>query len=373
MIEPKFSPNAIIVLEKRYLLPGETPRDMLWRVADGNEEYYEMMANLDFLPNSPTLFNAGTGKGTLSACFKFDVPDSLEGIMDVARKAALVQKWGGGVGYALSEIRAKGTMVAGTGRQACGPVAVMRHIYHPLATIFQQGGKRPGAQMGILHCDHPDIREFIHCKDENPDDLSTFNISVALTDKFMEIALGDPGSSQGALWDEICESAWKTGDPGCYFIDAAERGNPTPHLGKLTGTNPCGEVPLLDNEACNLGSINLGNHVSNGKVDYGKLMVTTRTATRFLDDILNQNWFPVAAIDSAVGQTRKLGLGVMGWADMLAALAIPYDSVEAAGLGGNIMREIQAVADDESTTIGLSKGPYPAAKAGVVLRNATRT
>src|SRR3990167_7611928 len=308
----------------------ETPDEMLQRVSFGNPSYYRMMRYLEFLPNSPTLFNAGTGRGTLSACFKFDVPDDMIGIMDVAKKAALVQKWGGGVGF----IR----------------------MFNSLGEVVTQSGKREAAQMAIISCDHPDVEEFITMKAVNPDGLRTFNVSVALTDKFMEeVMVG--GTQAEKLLGLMAEVACATGDPGCYFIDAAERDNPTPWLGKLTGTNPCGEIPLLDNEACNLGSINLSKFADDGRVKFTELQATVATAIQFLDDILEHNQFPHEDITEAVRLTRKLGLGVMGWADMLAQLRIPYDSQTALDLAGKVMSTVQKVADSTSASLARVRGP----------------
>jgi len=297
-IVPAFGANAMKVLCKRYLRPvtsqlaadargpdgicsycgksHETPEEMLDRCSFGNDDYYNLLASLDFLPNSPTLFNAGTGQGTFSACFKLDVEDSLESIQRVDTKAAFVQKWGGGVGYALSEIRPKGRPIKTTHGKACGPIAVLRK-YQATAQMITQGGKREGAQMAILHCDHDDVREFIHCKDLPPEcacaqcsirasceydrtkALNTFNLSVACTDEFMAkvergtCATNKKDAAAYQLFNEIVDSAWRRGDPGLFFIDTAERANPTPWLGKITGTNPCGEVPMLNNEACLAG------------------------------------------------------------------------------------------------------------------------
>lgn len=369
-ITPIFSENSMKVLCKRYLLPKtnkdackhcggfhETPEEMFERAAFGNEDYYNLLASLDFLPNSPTLFNAGTNQGTFSGCFKFDVEDSMIGIMDVARKAALVQKWGGGVGYCMSAIRPYGSLVKTTHGKACGPIAVLK-LYHAVSEMITQGGKREGAQMAILDCYHKDIRDFIHCKDD-VESLSTFNLSVACTDDFMKnVSIGN--SEEGRLFDEIVRSAWKTGDPGLYFIDAAERDNLTPWLGRLTGTNPCGEVPLLDNEPCNLGSINLSHLIRDGKFDFERLKEITRLATRYLDEVLDNNTFPDEAITKAASLTRKLGLGVMGWADTLALLHIPYDNQEAVDLGSEVMKTVQDTAHKESRKLGTEKGFCPA-------------
>jgi ribonucleoside-diphosphate reductase alpha chain len=338
----------------------------------GQEDFLDMLTSLDFLPNSPTLFNLGTGQGTLSACFKFDVPDSMEGIMDVATKSAMVQKFGGGVGYALSDLRAEGAPIKSTHGKACGPNAVIR-LYQSVAEMVTQGGKRPGAQMGILSVDHPDIRAFIHLKDSDPQRYSTFNISVAVTDSFMEEATVYDTRAYH-LFQEIVQSAWNTGDPGLYFMDVAERSNPTPHLGRLTGTNPCGEVPLLDNEACNLGSINLANHLTKNRegIDYEHLERTVRLAVQYLDMVLDRNTFPVPEITEAVAQTRKLGLGVMGWADALSLMGVHYDTAHALNMAENVMYFISHVAHHESRRIASIKGAYPACQDDP-RRNATVT
>ena len=365
-----FNPNASLILASRYLLPDETPDGFLERVSLRNPEYLRIMTDLEFLPNSPTLFNLGTGVGTYSGCFKFDIQDSLESIMDVARKAAFCQKWGGGVGYVLSELRPRGAPVGSTHRVALGPVGVMR-ILHSISKEITQGGRRNGAQMAILHVDHPDILEFIHCKDENPQALSTFNISVAITDEFMDHILNQQASiHEMKVWKAIAESAWRTGDPGLYFIDTAERANPTPYLGKLTGTNPCAEVPLLDNEACNLGSIDVGKFVTNGRIDGKRLEPVVRTAVRYLNEVLDRNTFPDPEITAAVGRTRKIGLGVMGWADALALMGIHYDTREAVNMGQLLMECINTWALEESIFLADKRGPY---EPGKLTRNATRT
>jgi ribonucleoside-diphosphate reductase alpha chain len=337
----------------------ETVQQMFERVSFGNDDYYELMANLDFLPNSPTLFNAGLeNAGTFSACFRFQVEDSMVAIMDVATKAAMVQKWGGGVGYYLGEVRSKDSPIKTTHGKACGPVAVMRH-FQSVANLITQGGKRRGAQMGILPIEHPDVIEFIHCKDEDSQALDTFNISVSVSNEFMRAAT-IVGTDEAKLLDQIAESAWKTGDPGLYFRDTAEDHNPTPEIGKLDGTNPCGEVPLLDNEPCNLGSINLNNFIYDEdgiKVfDYDRLSEITQIAVRFLDEILDHNTFPDPRIDFAARRTRKLGLGVMGWADTLATFEIDYDTNEAVEFGRVIMSSIQIAAHRASKELAKEKG-----------------
>lgn len=367
----QLSEYAQQLLAERYLAwkpdgSQETLNELLDRVSLGNPEYRRLMEEQRFLPNSPTLFNLGVSNGgTSSACFKFDVGDNLlepGGIMDVARKAAAVLKAGGGVGYTVSAIRPAGSLVNSTHGSALGPLRVLS-IYQNLAHNLTQGGKREGAQMGILHVDHPDIRDFIHLKDENPDYWETFNISVAATDSFMEaVKLGD--TTALGLFHQITEAAWLTGDPGLYFIDVAERGNPTPWLGMLTGTNPCGEVPLLDNEPCNLGSINLAQHLMlderGWQPDLAELERTVRLAVGFLDDILDNNTFPDEAITKIAMLTRKLGLGVCGLAEALAIMGIQYDSNEAVQLSEDISKAIQQWAHDESTNIGYEKGMCPA-------------
>ena len=358
----------------------ETYDQFFDRISMGDPVYRSVLLEpLNFLPNSPTLFNLGVpGAGTLSACFKFDVEDTLldgpNSIMAVATKAAGVTKFGGGVGYYLGNLRPRGALVNSTHGKAMGPVEVLKH-YQSVGHLITQAGKRDAAQMGILDAGHPDIREFIHVKDNNPQSLNTFNISVAVSDLFMQRAVNDNLSDESALLQEIAESAWKTGDPGLYFKDAAERGNPTPWLGKLTGVNPCGEVPLLNNEPCNLGSINLAKFVHEGAVDYRTLGPIVRLALRYLDDIVSLNTFPNKEIMAANLETRKLGLGVCGWADLLALLAIDYDSDDAVHLAHEVMGFINEEALAESMDLGNERGSAPAysALAGDHPRNATRT
>jgi len=371
----------------------ETVEELLTRCSFGSEEFYNLLASFDFTPGSPVWFNAGTNQGTMSACFKFDVDDTMietdAGILPVGTKAALVLKWGGGVGFYLGNIRPKDTLIRTTHGKACGPTAVMEY-YHAGAQLITQSGKRQAAQMAILPHNHPDIREFIHSKDV-PNDcicrsckhlsnckythtkvLSTFNISVSCTDDFMTRATTDSNSDEAKLFTEMIDCAWRRGDPGIYFIDTAERDNPTPWLGKLTGTNPCGEVPLLDNEACNLGSINLSHMVIPNKfsigpdegpenlIDTKKLERTVRLGVRYLDTVIDNNEYPLPVITETVRKTRKIGLGVMGWADMLAKLHIHYDTEMAVNLAEYVMGRIQEWAHDESFKLGAKKGHYPA-------------
>lgn len=364
----RFTDNALIILSKRYLATingrQETVEEFIERVSMGNEEYREhLIRPLNFLPNSPTLFNLDVpGAGTLSACFKFDVADTMldgsNGIMDTATKAAMVTKWGGGVGYYVGAIRPAGALVNSTHGKAMGPVAVLRY-YNAMAKMLTQSGKREAAQMGIIDVTHPDIYEFIHMKDDDPQGLSTFNISVAITDEFMEAAIADPTGKEAGLLRDMALSAWKTGDPGVYFVDRAERDNPTPYDGRLSGTNPCGEVPLLNNEPCNLGSINLRNFVKDGYFDYEKLGTVVTLATRYLDDVLDRNHFPDYRITAAAHFTRKLGLGVCGWADALALMRVPYASWEAVDLLGEVMQFIREKADAESIRLADEKRPAP--------------
>lgn len=369
--------SSMKVLCKRYLLPKGDKRkpcelcgkkhetvDELWeRVGFGNPKFVEMLSRLDFLPNSPTIFNAGTDQGTMSGCFKFDVDDSMESIMDVAKKAAMVLKFGGGTGFCFSAVRPEDSPVKSTHGKACGPLAVMR-LYHEIANMITQGGKRHAAQMAILHCDHADIDKFITCKDNDPYGFTTLNLSVAATDDFMTRALSDLESPQAALFNKIVHMAWKTGDPGLFFIDTANKSNPTPWLGPITGVNACGEQPLLNDESCNLGSINLANHVSDWDIDsfvnWDKLERTTILAVRYLNNVLDKNFFPVESIENATMATRKIGIGVMGWADMLVKLRIHYDTQEAVNLGSEIMSHIMAFAISESKLIAEKDGTYPA-------------
>jgi len=383
------------IFDRRYQWQDETPSGMLERVAkhialaeepdkrpEYKERFYELMSSLRFLPNSPTLFNAGTGQGLLSACFTFYVDDSLVSIMECHRLAGLVMKYGGGVGYGLSRVRPAGEQIKTVQGKACGPVNLLPY-YNSIANLITQGGKRSGAQMGILSIDHPDIRDFIHFKDKNPDSLHTFNISVSVTNEFMRrYKTGNKEATE--LFREIAESAWTTGDPGVWFVDTINATNPTPWLGKLESCNPCGEVQLYHAEACNLGSLNLGKYI----IDYGsepiilwdKLKSDIRLAVRLLDNVIDVNDFPDPIITEAVNKTRKIGLGVMGWADLLALSDIPYDSDAAVMLADEIMEFISKEADRASYELGQERGIAPAyehpnapAQLGFAARNTTRT
>ena len=411
-IEPQLTENAHTILKTRYLLGDETPQDLFLRVARAVAEpedpeirerwadtFYELMASTKFLPNSPTLFNAGTGQGTLSACFVLPVEDTMESIMEAARASAMIQKYGGGLGYSFSKLRPRGSGIKTTQGKACGSIAVLKML-SSLSDMITQGGKRHGANMGILDVSHPEILDFIHMKDDDAT-AQNFNISVAISDAFMKavqnnedwdlvVPEGSGDNKAGEvvrtlparqIWQEIIQSAWKTGDPGLYFIDEANRSNPTPHLGRLESTNPCGEVPLLANEACNLGSIDLGKFVveeSDGfRFDFESLRDVSSIAARFLDDVVTVNSFPTVEVKKAVDTTRKTGLGVMGWHDALIQMGIPYESEQALELGAKVMATINDAAREVSLELAVERGPYPGWKPqsgdDLPIRNATRT
>lgn len=370
--------NAKRLLERRYYAPNETHDGLLDRVSFGNAEFRALMSENWFWPNSPTIMNAGL-RGTLSACFKFDIDDTLldgpNSILATRAKAAAVAKYGGGVGYYLGNIRPKGSVVNSVHRKACGPVAVLRDL-HGVKALITQGGKRDLAQMAILPVFHDDIEEFITCKNDNPNALDSFNISVAWYDRCIEEVRAKSGKYY-ELWLKQVKCAWTTGDPGVYFPDIVELTNPTPWLGKLTGTNPCGEVPLLNDEPCNLGSLVLSKFVVQGEILWPELKHYARTATQFLDTILDNNRFPVQSITDAALRTRKLGLGVMAWADMLTLLRIPYDCKEAVDLAGEVAKTINDAAHEESYALAEKYGPYPGYNAAQAktkpIRNATNT
>ena len=390
--KPEFNKPAREILNDRYLWkddfgnPSETPEQMLLRVARHvasaekttplqyvwADEYYDLMAKLLFLPNSPTIMNAGrpAPHGQLAACFVIGIEDSMESICEAIRKQMLIHKSGGGTGFNFSSLRSSGAKVNSTNGRASGPISFMS-LFDKATETVQQGGMRRGANMGILNVDHPDIRDFIHCKDKDGT-IANFNISVGVFDSFMEKAEADPEGAEAGLLDEIAETAWRTGDPGIIFLDAINRGNTTPDLGPLTSTNPCGESPLYPNEACNLGSINLAKMVNKGEFDYELLKKTAAVATRFLDSVIDVNHYPLPEISEAVRHTRKIGLGVMGWADLLFQMRIPYDSDRAVELAEKIMSVIKETAHETSVELGKEKG-IPGALEHLGRRNATLT
>ena len=411
--------NALQVLQARYLRRDatgqivESPEELFARVARAvaqaelyygsahqarryEEAFLEAMLRLDFLPNSPTLMNAGTPLGQLSACFVLPVEDSMEAIFDSLKLMALIQQSGGGTGFSFSRLRPEGDRVASTGGSASGPVSFMR-IFDAATENIRQGGKRRGANMGILRVDHPDIEKFIEAKRDGTS-FRNFNLSVGITDAFMQawqrgsdFELLHPGSGRvvrkvaaRALFERICEAAWQTGDPGLVFLDTINRTQPTPALGQIEATNPCGEVPLLPYEACNLASINLSHTVrqsADGRysLDWDKLGELARLVTRFLDDVIDISRWPDPRIAAMVRGNRKIGLGVMGFAELLILLEIPYGSDEAVRLA----EQIAAFLDEESLRmsqqLAQERGVFPNwprsrhAEQGLRLRHATRT
>ena len=393
------SANAITVLEKRYLIkddqgkPTESSPDLFWRVARTiaepdrkygasagavealAEAFFGLMAHRMFMPNSPTLMNAGRPLGQLSACFVLPVEDALSngrsGIYDTLRSMALVHQSGGGTGFSFSRLRPKNDIVRSTMGVASGPVSFMS-LYDASTDVVKQGGTRRGANMGILRVDHPDIMDFITCKDDITK-ITNFNISVAVTDAFMaavevdgEYDLIHPKTRQvvGKLkarevWSRIIHGAWKTGEPGVFFIDRANQYNPVPHLGAYEATNPCGEQPLLPYDVCNLGSINVGYFVKDGQVDWEHLRQAIHLSTHFLENVIDANNYPLPEIDDLSKRIRRIGLGIMGLADLLIRLGIPYDSDEGVEMGRRIMAFLDEEAKVESERLASQRGVFP--------------
>ena len=398
-VTAELSQNARTVLTKRYLVrdasgtPTETPEDMFWRVAttvaeadrrygatDAQvealaTEFYALMTQRRFEPNSPTLMNAGRPLGQLSACFVLPVEDALSngqnGIYDTLRSMALIHQSGGGTGFSFSRLRAKGSMVRSTTGVASGPVSFMK-LYDASTDAVKQGGTRRGANMGILRVDHPDVMEFIACK-EDLTQITNFNISVAITRKFMdavkagaEYELVDPVTKAvtGTLdartvWDKMVLGAWRTGEPGVFFIDEANRYNPVPHLGDYEATNPCGEQPLLPYDVCNLGSVNVGYYVKDGQLDWEAYGRDIRTATHFLDNVIDVNKYPLPEITALSQRIRRIGLGVMGFADALVRMGIPYDTPEGVEMGRRVMEHLDVEGKKESARLADQRGPFP--------------
>jgi ribonucleoside-diphosphate reductase alpha chain len=388
----QFTENARILLENRYLLPGESPYEIFRRVARAvdphrESEYRTLMEELLFLPNTPTLMNAGTSLGQLSACFVLPVEDSIEGIFTTLKHMALIHKSGGGTGFSFSHLRPQGDMVQDTSGVASGPVSFMR-VYDFATGAVKQGGRRRGANMGILHCSHPDIFEFVVSK--RSDGLDNFNISVAFDDRFFECLkqnkpyeLINPRDGEvwkeidpQSLWNTVGEAAWVSGDPGVLFIDEINRYNTVPGLGPMEATNPCGEQPLYAYESCNLGSINLARCVKKHDIDMDRLTSVIRSGVDFLDSIIDINRFPLPEIEENTLRTRKIGLGIMGFAEALIFLDIPYESDEALSFADRIMSHIQKEARDRSRELGEGKGSFSAIDKSIFsdnMRNATVT
>lgn len=393
------NPNAEVVLKKRYLRKGldgqpiETPREMFWRVAahvasmetnypasswtadDLARIFYTMMTENDFLPNSPTLMNAGTDLGQLAACFVLPVGDSMDEIFDAVKNAALIHKSGGGTGFSFSRLRPKDSRVGSTGGVASGPISFLK-IFNTATEQVKQGGTRRGANMGILRVDHPDVLEFIRAK-ERDGDLNNFNLSVALTERFMQAVENDeeydlitPHTNEVTqtlrareVFDILVRKAWESGDPGIIFIDRINRDNPTPDQGEIESTNPCGEQPLLPYEACNLGSINLARFVrvvdEKAEVDWERLRTIIHLSVRFLDNVIDASEYPLEQITETVRRNRKIGLGVMGWADLLYQLELPYDSRRGVHLGEQMMDFVQKESKSASKALAAERGPFP--------------
>lgn len=393
----KLSKNAKIVLRKRYLKKQESFESMFHRVAKNisnnnknlEKEFYKIMSNLEFLPNTPTLRNAGRELQQLAACFVLPVEDSIEGIFQSVKDLALIQRTGGGTGFSFSRLRPEGSRVGETGGIASGPVSFMK-VFDIATAAIKEGGTRRGANMGILRVDHPDIIKFITVK-KDPRELTNFNISVAITDKFMQAviknkkySLYDPHLkkvvgklSARKVFDLLCHMSWLNGEPGVIFIDRINKFNPIKNT-KIEATNPCGEQPLLPYESCVLGSINLKKFIKNNGIDYEKLKEVIKISVHFLDNIIDLNKYPIPEIEKVTKANRKIGLGVMGWADILIQLNIPYDSNRAIELAGRLTKFITAEAKAASIELAKKKGSFPNFKNSIYkkykhLRNATLT
>ena len=415
---PRLSPEAKIVLRSRYLIKNdrgrvtETTPQLFWRIASDvaqaeqlypahtrlarpAQRFYESMARLEFLPNSPTLMNAGRPLQQLAACFVLPVEDSLSSILDAVKQQALIHQSGGGTGFSFSHIRPKDDLVASTHGIASGPVSFMR-IFNMATDVIKQGGTRRGANMGILRVDHPDILEFIELK-QDPAEMNNFNLSVGLTAEFMRAlerrrryALINPRTGKATrhlpadmVFDRLAQAAWATGEPGVIFLDRINAANPTPRLGDIEATNPCAEQPLLPNESCTLGSIDVSKFVrrtgATPTIDYERLAETITLAVRFLDNVIDRNHYPLKDIEIATLRTRKIGLGIMGFADLLIALEIPYDSDAAIAQATSLMSFVQMRAHNASGQLALERGLFPAFRGSRLearrlrMRNATVT
>jgi len=404
--------NTLLVLKKRYLLKDEkqnvieSPQELFFRVANTvseaedafpsrmgkhqvEEKFFRMMSRLEFIPNSPTLMNAGTSLGQLSACFVLPVEDSIEGIFDSLKNMALIHQTGGGTGFDFSRLRPADDLVSTTKGNASGPVSFMS-IFNQATGVIVQGGRRRGANMGILRCDHPDIEEFIEAK-LTEGAYSNFNLSVGVTDRFMEAVkknekfdLINPRTEKKtkslkarSLFDLIVYSAWRSGDPGLVFLDEINRHNPTPHLGRIRATNPCGEIPLLPYESCNLASVDISKFVKNGTVDWDKLEEAVQWGIRFLDDVIEVNRYPLRQIQEITLANRKIGLGIMGFADTLIRLGVPYTHIDAISTASKLMSFVRKASLKASAALAEERGVFPNYEQSILpqrnlrLRNAT--